>query len=189
MKQEENRQKKKGDAGKQPKASADKKKSFSKGKASRSGERKPWEKMTASAKQTGAAKSSAAAKKTAPASQTAGQFRSFLYLLPQRTSAAELAKTLDFIPKKEVEIWEEECVLEIQSQGGTVTFEDIRDSLEKEDKDVLSELRMKQVIACDYEAADAAMVRKIMESFLKKFGGKIGSDTENFEPFLSLEEI
>lgn len=162
MKPEKNRQKKKGDAGKQPKASA---------------------------KQTGAAKSSAAVKKSAPDRQSAGQFRSFLYLLPQKSSAAELAKTLDFIPKKEVEIWEEECVLEIRSRGSAVTFEDIRDSLGKEDKDVLSELRVTQVIACDYEAADAAMVRKIMEYFLKKFGGKIGSDTENFEPFLSLEEI
>lgn len=117
------------------------------------------------------------------------EFRSLLYLLPEKVSAKELSKDLDFIPEKEMEIWNEEGVLEITSGEGSVTFEDIRDSLEREDEKRLSELGMKQVLACDYEAANAALVRKILETFLRRHGGKIGSDTEDFTPFLDMQEI
>lgn len=117
------------------------------------------------------------------------EFRSLLYLLPEKVSAKELSKDLDFIPEKEMEIWNEEGVLEITSGEGIVTFEDIRDSLEREDEKRLSELGMKQVLACDYEAANAALVRKILETFLSRHGGKIGSDTEDFTPFLEMQEI
>ena len=117
------------------------------------------------------------------------EFRSLLYLLPEKVSAKELSKDLDFIPEKEMEIWNEEGVLEITSGEGAVTFEDIRDSLEREDEKRLSELGIKQVLACDYEAANAALVRKILETFLSRHGGKIGSDTEDFTPFLEMQEI
>ncbi len=117
------------------------------------------------------------------------EFRSLLYLLPEKVSAKELSKDLNFIPEKEMEIWNEEGVLEITSEEGIVTFEDIRDSLEREDEKRLSELGMKQVLACDYEAANAALVRKILETFLSRHGGKIGSDTEDFTPFLEMQEI
>lgn len=113
----------------------------------------------------------------------------FLYLLPKKTSAKELAKCLTFLKKEDVEIWEEECVLEISAEHGTITFEDIRDSLEKGDEKVLSSLRMKQVLSCDYESSDRETVQKIMKAFVQKFGGKIGTDTEDFTPFLEPEEL
>ena len=119
----------------------------------------------------------------------AKELRDFLYLLPKRTNAKSLAKTLTFLEKKNVEIWEDECVLEITTEGSTITFEDIRDSLEKEDAKKLSDLRMKQVLSCDYESTDAETVRKVMAAFLKEFGGKIASDTEDFTPFLEIEEL
>lgn len=151
---------------------------------------KPWEKMyngkNANDKGTndkkGSDKKGASAKKT--------EFRDFLYLLPKRTPAKDLAKELSFLPKDSIEVWEEECVIEVTTAAGsTITFEDIRDSLGKEDEKVLSDLRMKQVLACDYEASDAETVKKIMHAFLKQFGGKIGTDTENFEPFVTAEEL
>lgn len=117
------------------------------------------------------------------------ELRDFLYLLPKRTSAKNLAKTLTFLERKNVEIWEDECVLEITTEGSTITFEDIRDSLEKEDVKKLSDLRMKQVLSCDYESTDAEIVRKVMTAFLKEFGGKIASDTEDFTPFLDIKEL
>ena len=58
-----------------------------------------------------------------------------------------------------------------------------------EDKEILKGLRMKQVLSCDYESTDAELVKKIMEAFLKAFGGKIGSDTEDFTPFLETKEL
>ena len=148
-----------------------------KGKFPKKPESHPWDKMK---------KGETAAKK---ATKPVKEMRDFLYLLPKRTSAKRLAEALGFIDKRALEIWEEECVLEITTESGIVTFEDIRESLEKEDKEVLSNLRMKQVLSCDYESTNAELVKKIMTAFLKAFGGKIGSDTEDFTPFLELEEL
>ncbi|MBR6478501.1 MAG: hypothetical protein IKS85_08640, partial [Lachnospiraceae bacterium] len=142
-------------------------------------ENKPWEKMTKKAETT-------APKKTA---KPVKEMRDFLYLLPKKTSAKSLAGALSFLDQKSLEVWEDECVIEIDAGEGIITFEDIRESLEKEDKAVLNDLRMKQVLSCDYESTDAELVRKIMETFLKTFGGKIASDTEDFTPFLEIGEL
>ncbi len=149
----------------------------SKGKFPKKPESHPWDKMK---------KGETNAKKAA---KPVKEMRDFLYLLPKRTSAKSLAEALGFLDKKALEVWEEECVLEITTESGIITFEDIRESLEKEDKEVLSDLRMKQVLSCDYESTNAELVKKIMTAFLKAFGGKIGSDTEDFTPFLELEEL
>lgn len=142
---------------------------------------KPWEKMTQGKAQPGAQKNLR--------KKPVKEFRSFLYLLPGRTSAKDFAGALTFIDKKALEIWEEEIVLEITTPNGAITFEDIRDSLGKEDQKVLNDLRIKQVMACDYESSDAELVKQIMTAFLKALGGRIGSDTEDFQPFLSIEEL
>lgn len=151
---------------------------------------KPWEKMY-EGKKTPAAKAgekaSGAVKKAKE--KPVKEFRDFLYLLPKKTSAKSLAKELDFVGKKSIEIWEDECVLEITTATGVITFEDVRETLEKEDEKILSSLRMKQVLSCDYESTDAETVRKVMNAFLKAFGGKIASDTEDFTPFLTPEEL
>jgi hypothetical protein len=155
---------------------------------------KPWEKMYANKAANGktgangkgkiATKSDASAPK-----KPVKEFRDFLYLLPKKTTAKNLEKTLDFLDRKAIEVWEDECVLEITTKDGVITFEDIRDSLEKEDEKTLNDLRVKQVISCDYESTDAETVRKVMDAFLKAFGGKIGSDTEDFTPFLTVDKL
>ena len=117
------------------------------------------------------------------------ELRDFLYLLPKRVTAKSLASVLKFIERRNLEIWEDECVLEIATDDGIITIEDIRESLEKEDKAILNDLRMKQVLSCDYESTNAELVQRIMEAFLKAFGGTMASDTEDFRPFLTIEEI
>ena len=121
--------------------------------------------------------------------KTVKEPRDFLYLLPKKTTAKSLAKALDFLERKAVEVWEDECILEITTKEGVITFEDIRESLDKEDLKILNDLRTKQVLSCDYESTNSELVQKVMTTFLKEFGGKIGSDTENFEPFLPVEKL
>ena len=115
--------------------------------------------------------------------------RDFLYLLPKKTTAKSLAKALDFLDKKAIEVWDDECILEITTKEGVITFEDIRESLEKNDLKILNDLRTKQVLSCDYESTNSELVQKVMTTFLKEFGGKIGSDTEDFEPFVPVEKL
>ena len=68
-------------------------------------------------------------------------------------------------------------------------MEDFEESLRKEDEDTLSGLRMQQVYSVTYPAEEAKSVREIMQKWMASFGGKLGSDTEDFAPFLTIEEL
>lgn len=117
--------------------------------------------------------------------------KSFLYLLPEKHTAEELAQVLTDtgFDKKKVEIWKEINLLELTLENGSVYVEDFEESLRKEDEDTLSRLGMQQVYLVTYPAEEAKSVREIMQKWMASFGGKSGSDTEDFAPFLTIEEL
>ena len=121
---------------------------------------------------------------------SAKEYRSFLYMLPENITAKELAGKLDFMEKEAVEVWTEVNLLELTLGNGTFTFEDMMEDLSSaEDVELLEKLKVKQVYACDYEASDAENVQKIMKCLIETVGGFMGSDTEDFEPFVKVEEL
>lgn len=117
--------------------------------------------------------------------------KSFLYLLPEKHTAEELAQVLTDagFDKKKVEIWKEINLLELTLENSSVYVEDFEESLRKEDEDTLSGLGMQQVYSVTYPAEDAKSVKEIMQKWQASFGGKLGSDTEDFAPFLTIEEL
>lgn len=117
--------------------------------------------------------------------------KSFLYLLPEKHTAEELAQVLTDagFDKKKVEIWKEINLLELTLENGSVYVEDFEESLRREDEDTLSGLGMQQVYSVTYPAEEAKSVREIMQKWMASFGGKSGSDTEDFAPFLTIEEL
>ena len=117
--------------------------------------------------------------------------KSFLYLLPEKHTAEELAQVLTDtgFDKKKVEIWKEINLLELTLENGSVYVEDFEESLRKEDEYTLSGLGMQQVYSVTYPAEEAKSVREIMQKWMASFGGKLGSDTEDFAPFLTIEEL
>ena len=117
--------------------------------------------------------------------------KSFLYLLPEKHTAEELAQVLTDagFDKKKVEIWKEINLLELTLENGSVYVEDFEESLRKEDEDTLSGLGMQQVYSVTYPAEEAKSVREIMQKWMAYFGGKLGSDTEDFTPVLTIEEL
>lgn len=117
--------------------------------------------------------------------------KSFLYLLLEKHTAEELAQVLTDagFDKKKVEIWKEINLLELTLENGSVYVEDFEESLRKEDEDTLSGLGMQQVYSVTYPAEEAKSVREIMQKWMASFGGKLGSDTEDFAPFLTIEEL
>ena len=82
--------------------------------------------------------------------------KSFLYLLPEKHTAEELAQVLTDtgFDKKKVEIWKEINLLELTLENGSVYVEDFEESLRKEDEDTLSGLRMQQVYSVTYPAKE-----------------------------------
>ena len=132
------------------------------------------------------AKQASKSKPVRPAKPKEG---SFLYLLPEEISAKQLHDGLDFLEAKQLEVWTEINLLEVTADEGTITFEDMRDNLGEEDSGTLAGMGMKKVYAVDYYLSDNGILRKVMETLISEFGGKIGSDTEDFRPFIKLNEI
>ena len=132
------------------------------------------------------AKQASKSKPVKPAKPKGG---SFLYLLPEEISARQLHDGLDFLEAKQLEVWTELNLLEVTADEGTITFEDMRDNLGEEDFGTLAGMGMKKVYAVDYYLSDNGILRKVMETLISKFGGKIGSDTEDFQPFVKVNEI
>ncbi|CDD66802.1 putative uncharacterized protein [Firmicutes bacterium CAG:882] len=114
---------------------------------------------------------------------------SFLYLLPENIDAKILYAGLDFLDDKQLEVWTQINLLEVTTDEGTVTFEDMKDNLRQEDFAVLDGIGIKKVYAVDYYLSDKSVLRKVMETLTSKFGGKIGSDTEDFQPFIKVNEL
>ena len=124
------------------------------------------------------------------ANMSVKEYRSFLYMLPENITAKELADKLDFMAKETVEVWTEVNLLELTLENGTLTFEDMMEDLNStEDAALLEKLEVKRVYACDYEASDAENVQKIMKCLIEAVGGFMASDTEDFEPFVKVEEL
>lgn len=132
------------------------------------------------------AKQASKSKPVKPAKPKEG---SFLYLLPEEISARQLHDGLDFLEAKQLEVWTELNLLEVTADEGTITFEDMRDNLGEEDFGILVGMGMKKVYAVDYYLSNNGILRKVMETLISKFGGKIGSDTEDFQPFVKVNEI
>ena len=114
---------------------------------------------------------------------------SFLYLIPDDISAGQLHDGLDFMDEKQLEVWTEINLLEVTTDEGTVTFEDMKDNLRGEDSAVLDGMGMRKVYAVDYYLSDKGVLYKVMETLTAKFGGKIGSDTEDFQPLIKVNEL
>lgn len=138
------------------------------------------------AKKDKGAKRASKSKPVKPAKPKEG---SFLYLLPEEISARQLHDGLDFLEAKQLEVWTELNLLEVTADEGTITFEDMRDNLGEEDFGTLAGMGMKKVYAVDYYLSDNGILRKVMETLISKFGGKIGSDTEDFQPFMKVSGI
>ena len=117
--------------------------------------------------------------------------KSFLYLLPEKHTAEELAQVLTDtgFERKKVEIWKEINLLELTPENGSVYVEDFEESLRKEDGDTLARLGMQQVYSVTYPAEEAKSIKEIIKKWTASFGGKLGSDTEDFAPFLTIEEL
>lgn len=126
---------------------------------------------------------SAAVKKVVPV------YKNFIYLLPEDVSAREMNEALSFLPEEAMEVWTEINILEITIDTRTITFESLKEELYDEDVELLEELSMKQIYTCEYALDDREMMQKVMQTLTEKFGGKIGSDTETFEPFMEIPEL
>ena len=114
---------------------------------------------------------------------------SFLYLIPNDISAGQLHDGLDFLNEKQLEVWTEINLLEVTTDEGTVTFEDMKDNLRGEDSDVLDGMGIKKVYAVDYYLSDKGVLRKVMDTLTSNCGGKIGSDTEECQPFIKVKKL
>ena len=117
--------------------------------------------------------------------------KTFLYLVPDSVKADGIAKALEDagFAAKQMEVWKEINLLELNLESGSLYMEDFQDSLQKEDEALLTGLGQKYVYAVSYPETESSAVKHMMEKLLSVFGGKLASDTEDFTQFLTVGEL
>lgn len=122
--------------------------------------------------------------------------KSCLYLLPERVSAKQLAEALlssegaSYISSRNIEIWTDFNCLELTLKSGILTLEELSaEEMGEADEPLLKKLGMVQIYACDYEESAEGEIRQVMSALKTAFGGILASDTEDFTPFLEVEEL
>ncbi|MCH5269232.1 MAG: hypothetical protein J1E83_00630 [Lachnospiraceae bacterium] len=122
--------------------------------------------------------------------------KSCLYLLPERVSAKQLAEVLpsaegvNYITSRNIEIWTDFNCLELTLKSGILTLEELSaEEMGEADEPLLKKLGMVQIYACDYEESAEGEIRQVMSALKTAFGGILASDTEDFTPFLEVEEL
>lgn len=115
--------------------------------------------------------------------------KSVLLLLKEEISAGRLAAALDFLSPKQIEVWTDVNFLEITFEHATLTFEDIREDLQEADTKLLQSMGKAMLYACDYVEEDSTKVKEVMQALCGRFEGTLASDTEDFKPFLAVEEL
>lgn len=124
-----------------------------------------------------------------PETEKKQEYGNCMFMLPGKVSAKELMDSLTFLNPDALEIWVELNLLEITLKNGTLTFEDMMDTMSVADAVLLKGLKTEQVYACDYDKEDKEEVQKILSFLIDKFHGFLASDTEDFKPFIRTEEL
>lgn len=128
-------------------------------------------------------------KKSTPVKKAVPVYKNFIYLMPEDTQAVEMCGALEFLPEDALEVWTEINVLEITVDNRTITFESLKEELYEEDLELLGQMSMKQIYTCEYALEDRELMQKVMQTLFDRFGGKIGSDTEDFSPFIEITDL
>ena len=92
--------------------------------------------------------------------------------------------------EENIEVWIELDLLEITLNKDTLVFENILETFDtKEDKEILNNNEVKMVYAISYMQSDIESVKEILTIISNHFDIKIASDTFDFEPFISIDDL
>ena len=114
----------------------------------------------------------------------------FYYMAPREMTAKELSRCVTIIPEEQVEVWNELNLVEVILENDSLIFQDARECfVDPLDQEFISAHDIKTIYQISYDAQDQLTVRRVMKEILGRMGGMICSDTDDFEPMYTLENV
>lgn len=114
----------------------------------------------------------------------------FYYMSPTEMNARELSLCIASVPEEQVEIWTELNLVEVVLANDSLIFQDARECfVDPLDLEYIRDNDIKTIYQISYDAMDQTVVRIVMKEILEQKGGRICSDTDDFEPVFTLENV
>lgn len=114
----------------------------------------------------------------------------FYYMTQAQTEAKALSKNIEAVPEDSIEVWRELNLMEVVMEADSLIFQDASECfIDPLDLEFLDEHHIKTKYQISFDVSDIEAVRSVMRDVLKNNGGFICSDTDDFKPVYTLENI
>lgn len=112
------------------------------------------------------------------------------YFSCNEISARDIFSCLEEVFGDAIDIWPELDLAELMLKNDSLIFQNAEQCfVDPQDQKWFEEEGIKSKYQISFEESDAAEVRKAMERLMGRYGGLIGSDTDDFRPSYTPEEL
>lgn len=114
----------------------------------------------------------------------------FYYMTPEETDARGLMGLVKSLDEEKVDIWPELNLMEVVLDSDSLIFQDGRECfVDPLDLEFIESHGIRTIYAVSYEEGDEAKARQVIKEIMAAAGGFLCSDTEDFEPVYTVENI
>lgn len=114
----------------------------------------------------------------------------YYYMTPQETDAKDISLCITAVPQEQIEVWPALNLLEVVMDSDSLIFQDARECFEDPlDLEYIEQHGYRTLYQISFEADDIELVKAVMREVLTHKGGRILSDTDDFEPGYGSENI
>lgn len=107
----------------------------------------------------------------------------YYYMTPEEVSAKELSLCITAVSEEQIEVWLELNLMEVVMENDSLIFQDAREFfIDPLDQEYFQEHGLKSMYQISFDSRDIELVKKVMMQIMEAKGGKIYSDTDDFEP-------
>ena len=114
----------------------------------------------------------------------------FYYMIPEEIGVKALSQQITAVDEEKIEIWKELNLMEVVMDHDSLIFQDAWDCfVDPLDQEYIQSHGIRSIYQISYDVEDIACVRQVMKDLLGAVGGRICSDTDDFEPAYTLENV
>lgn len=118
------------------------------------------------------------------------KFLEYYYMIPAKTDVKKLSSCIKAVSDKQIEIWREINLMEVVLTSDSLIFEDAKNCfIDPLDLAFLKEHQIETIYQVSFEQNDAKKVVEIFKELMQAQGGFLASDSEDFTPIFTVENI
>lgn len=130
------------------------------------------------------------AKKVTAVKKNVKKILEFYFMSPSEMDAKALSLCVKSVPEDAVEVWKELNLVEVVMANDSLIFQDARECfIDPLDLEFIREHNFKTIYQISYDEQDQMLVRKVLKEILEQKGGIVCSDTDDFEPIYTKDNV